>query len=1732
MSSRNKQASLVSYFTRTTSYCKKIPSNANKNDLQSRLKELFENWEKFKDIQDEIEGICNNEQELNIQFSLRSQAEEYYYFSFTELQNKLDMFPLNQVPTNAAANVNYDIRMPRVNIPTFNSEYEHWPAFSDHFIKLVHENNSLSKVQKLHYLKSNVSGEAANLIREFSITELNYDEAWKTLLNRYNNKRFIIDSKLDAFLDYPPLLFESGIEIKNLLDMATRTVTILKTIGVEIGDCLLVHLLVRKLDKETRKQWELTLTRQQMPTFADLVAFMDNRWQSLERVPDDPIPVVKSSNSNKQSKSKSNSYSEKHHSFIANVNSNTHLCIICKKDHKLFMCSQFKSMTHEKKIELIKSHKLCFNCLRSGHMIQNCTVNVNCRHCNKRHHTSIHINATQQPENATIATATIATAPVSNITATANTTPVLNTVAANSSPQFAQANLSTSNNIVSNCASSNSDIRNTQILLATALVIIKSPSGEEITARALLDSGSQVSFVTEQLSQRLGLKKHATKFSITGIGHTDAGIVTSCVNFTLISCINSSFSINVSAFTMKDITGFQPHTSFTSSTSWKYIKNIALADPYFNVSGKIDILLGADVFTDLLLDGRIHEKNLPSAMNTQLGWVISGKLTVSENQSTLNRHHISTNHASLKPLDTLDHTLRKFWELEELVDIRQPTAEDTACEKFYLENHSRDLNGRYIVSLPFKDNSQPLGNSRKAAIARLMQMENKFRRNPELAENYSKFMKEYFDLGHMELVSASDKPRLQSDCFYLPHHAVLKESSTSTKLRVVFDGSCKTSSGVSLNDNLSIGPSIQDSLVSILLRWRKHKIVLIADIEKMYRQIKVKPNDSNFQRIVWRFSPNDPISDYRLTTVTYGTAPAAFLAIRSLRQLAYDTKSNYPEASDVVLSDFYVDDMMTGTDNITDAISLQDSLNTLLKLGGFQLKKWCSNYTEALHDIPSENCQLQNPSLLIMENSIKALGIYWNPSTDNFEFKISQSPFPKSTKRNMLSDIAKLFDPLGWLSPVTILAKILLQRLWLLGVSWDEELPKDITDQWLEYRNQLCEIQNIKIHRWIGSTKNIKVELHGFSDASNAAYAAVVFSRTFLPDGTIQIQNLGAKTKVAPIKTVSLPRLELCGAVLLAKLMHSIQISLNHSNISLTAWSDSTITLAWIRGQPIRWKTFVANRITEILKYTNPDIWRHVTSTDNPADCASRGIFPRQLLEHSLWWSGPHWLSLASELHPKNQNFSTTEEIRTCNVVSSVATYYHEYLNLFSSIGKLLRVTALCKRFISNCRKPSQSRSFGSISVQDLEDVLLYYIKIIQNIDYKEEIANCNLGINLHSKSKIINLKPFMQQDVLRVGGRLSKSDLPFARKHPIILSKENPLTKLIIAQAHSLTLHGGTQLMMALIRRKYWIIGAKGLAKMFVRRCVTCFRYNSKAHHQIMGDLPVPRITASRPFLHSGMDFAGPITIKMYPGRCKKFSKGYICLFVCLSTKAIHIEFVSDLSTKAFIASYRRFVSRRGKCIHLYSDNGTNFVGASSELSHMFRNASKTTHPEIASLFQNDGTTFHFIPPASPHFGGLWEAGVKSIKYHLRRLIGNSILTFEEMTTILAQIEATLNSRPLCPLSNEPDDILALTPGHFLIGDAPISIPEPCILDTKIASLDRWKNIQKIHQSFWNIWSSEYLTRLQQRPKWLQQTNNINIGDLVLVREDNLPPSKWLLARVLDTHPGKDDKVRVVTLK
>lgn len=558
--------------------------------------------------------------------------------------------------------------------------------------------------------------------------------------------------------------------------------------------------------------------------------------------------------------------------------------------------------------------------------------------------------------------------------------------------------------------------------------------------------------------------------------------------------------------------------------------------------------------------------------------------------------------------------------------------------------------------------------------------------------------------------------------------------------------------------------------------------------------------------------------------------------------------------------------------------------------------------------------------------------------------------------------------------------------------------------------------------------------------------------------------------------------------------------------------------------------------MTEIIS-TVTATWHYVPSKQNPADCASRGLQPSELPNFDLWWNGPTWLSSPSSEWPTPITSNVPEnqlEVRSTQVFATISNENEtctRLLNEVSTFNKLIRITAQCIRWKRIVKKECLSKWLSAIELEFARNV---WIQHIQQTAFAKEMADLKARRPIYHKSTLIRLNPSIDASgILRIGGRLHHADFDYNEQHPIVLPKKGRYIDMLIDHAHIQTKHGGATLVANYIRRTFWIIDARNAIRARIHKCVTCFRYTNHGLTQLMGNLPEPRVNISRTFSHTGVDYAGPLDILTRRGRGRRqITKGYICLFVCLSTKAIHLELVSDMSTVTFLAAFNRFASRRGKPSIMYSDCGTNFVGAARQLEKEFEEAIKESQPEIAEQLSNDGILWKFIPPAAPHFGGLWEAGVKSTKYHLKRILGESVLTFEEMTTTLVEIGGCLNSRPLCPLTSDPSDLTALTPAHFLVGDIIVSPPKPSVSQRPTNRLDRWQQTQRLTEHFWKRWSTEYLSRLQQRPKWLSTKENLEIGDMVLIRDERLPPSKWMLGRVINTHPGKDDLVRAATIR
>lgn len=708
-------------------------------------------------------------------------------------------------------------------------------------------------------------------------------------------------------------------------------------------------------------------------------------------------------------------------------------------------------------------------------------------------------------------------------------------------------------------------------------------------------------------------------------------------------------------------------------------------------------------------------------------------------------------------------------------------------------------------------------------------------------------------------------------------------------------------------------------------------------------------------------------------------------------------------------------------------------------------------------------------------------------------------------------------------------------------------LPDDLVIKYKNFRRDLKLLPSLKIERYLNITPTSLIQICGFADASKTAYAAVIYLRV-INNGKITIRLLVSKTKVAPIKQISLPRLELCAALLLAKLINKVKVTMNFQTTVTYAFTDSTIVLAWLQAIPRKWKTFIANRTSQILEIVPFSEWHHVKSAENAADPASRGLLTQHLINFDLWWNGPSFLQSESfnKIISSVSSCQTNIEKRILPIVlhssideniqnSEVAeTFFESIVKRFSSLQKLVSVVAACRRFVFNLKLAikkdglNENKTLHSVELQESMSTL---IKMAQMKDFSTEILLLKKGKILRKESKIISLNPFIDdKGILRVGGRLQEAESGYNKKHPIILTKNQNFTILVVRDIHYRYFHANQQLMMNILKTKYWIIGCKNVVKKCIRDCVICTRYRMEGYNQQMGNLPSYRIQPSRPFSNTGTDFAGPFQIKTWQGRGAKQLKCYIAIFICMATKAIHIELVSDLTTDKFLASLHRFVSRRGACNNLYSDNGKNFVGAARKLSE-FQNFLRENEKIIEKELAKNEICWHFIPAYSPNFGGIWESAVKSMKYHMKRSIGQTVLTFEEMTTLLCQIEACLNSRPLTVITMDVDDPEPLTPGHFLT-QGPILLPPQEIIDEKMSLSNRWRLVQHIQHSFWKRWSVEYISTLQTRKKWFQQSTNVKVDDIVLVREENLPPCRWLMGRIVATQPGRDGLVRVATIK
>ncbi|XP_076549168.1 uncharacterized protein LOC143306442 [Osmia lignaria lignaria] len=1225
--------------------------------VRNRLERLSESFAECKTLHKEISAAATDAERASLDYFTKERfmvLHEIYLDTsdfMAEILSKLEAAGSSGTSTTRPADEavhqssNVVDRLPPLHLPQFSGSISEWESFRDRFSAMIIARQGLSNVSRFQYLLSCLQGEAADLVTNIAITEAGFQLVWDRLVGRYENTRLLVTTHVNTLYDLPQVRSESAEQLRHLRDKANMAVNALKNLKrpVDTWDDLLVFFVTKKLDSASRKAWELQLGNDtQCPKFSVLDTFLQSRIRALQSIGSSTSGSTARNAEMSTTKSNRSRAASLHGAAIAKGT-----CELCKSNHTLGQCSSFKTKSAIQRFEFVKKANRCVNCLSPNHATRKCTSLHGCTICKKRHHTLLHFDESTASTNET-------TSSQNGASSSSNADdPATTTFTSCSVPRITATQ---------------------QVLLATARIELRSPSGRSEKIRVLLDQGSVVSIISENLTQRLRIPRSRVSACITGIGNT-AISCRSLATFTIASCKTESV-YSMTAYVLRSLSSYTPNR-VTADVKLSHIRDLDLADENPFSSDPIEMIIGADQYGLFLLDGlRKGTTKEPTAQNTTLGWILSGPVPSSSSISSASTANFHCNVSS-----NLDIELRRFWEIEELPSVTRLSPSEQQCEEHFQRSHTRAPNGQYIVRLPFVEGPPiDIGPSLSVAITMFLRQENRLRRNAEHLTEFSKFLHEYEALGHM--VEVTDSSSVSSaQTVYIPYHAVIREHSTTTRLRVVFNASAKTANGKSLNDHLLIGPKLQIDLPAVMLRWRLYQYVFIADIAKMYRQILVNSKDVDYQRILWRSSPSDPLRHFQLLTVTYGTGPAPYLALRVLQKLAKDEGAKYPLALAVFRDQIYVDDCAFGADNPQLARQTRDHVISLLQRGGFTLRKWASNCPELIADIdPSDHGHATSKPLLPDEN-LKVLGINWNPEADAFRFNITINTSLPTTKREIISTIAKLYDPLGWAAPIVIVAKILMQQLWLQKCEWDDPIPTELQHTWKTYYTELPLLRFMNLPRWIAHETRIpKIELHGFADASQHAYAAVVYSRVPTNNGDVVVSLLAAKSKVAPLKSLTIPRLELCGALLLARLMAFIRTSFGNIQCELHGWTDSTITLAWVHQPASRWKTFIANRVSEIHELMPKCQWHHVQSEDNPADCASRGMSVPLLINHSLWWSGPPWLKSQSASWPGDisplETTSLLEERRavTLHAISSPEPW--DLATRFSSWTKLIRVTA------------------------------------------------------------------------------------------------------------------------------------------------------------------------------------------------------------------------------------------------------------------------------------------------------------------------------------------------------------------------------------------------------------------------------------------------------------------------
>ena len=1147
--------------------------------------------------------------------------------------------------------------------------------------------------------------------------------------------------------------------------------------------------------------------------------------------------------------------------------------------------------------------------------------------------------------------------------------------------------------------------------------------------------------------------------------------------------------------------------------AYTHLRDIAPFIPDIDDSAGIELLIGRDLIAaHHVLDQRVGKDGLPYGQKLHLGWAIIGDVCLGKvHQPDV----ISVNKTSVLMNGRSTHLLpceNEFLVEEEPIFQRTPGDEKPGLsieDRKFLDimdaGFQRTSEGQWQAPLPFRDRRPVLPDNKTLALKRAGSLDISLRCNHLKREQVREFMERLFMNGHAEL--APELP-LSLERWYLPMFAVYHPKKPNN-VRLVFDSSAKFQD-VSLNSVLLQGPDLCNSLLGVLLRFRREKIAVTMDVEQMFHNFKVPEDQRRYLRFLWHLD-NDldqPLVDFQMTVHVFGNSPSPAIATFGLRKVV---EGSSEDIRDLVCNNFYVDDGLLSSTTEEEAISLVHRTKKALQDGGnIRLHKFSSNSRKVLDSFVPDDLAKNLKNLDFGSTTLpiqRSLGLLWNTEMDEFTFKVNAVE-KAYTRRGLLSIINSVYDPIGFAQPVIIRGKLLLREMMSVttNADWDEPLPASLNDEWSSWVDSLSQLENLCVPRSYNSSflNSTRREVLVFCDASKDIIAAVAYLK--LQDNDMSSTSfLLGKAKVAPVHGHTIPRLELCAAVLATEIAEFVRDQLNIPAQDFHFFSDSQIVLGYISNESRRFYVYVGNRVARIRLFSNPSQWRFVRSEHNPADVATRPVHA-STLQDSSWICGPHSLLSNSvedfklvdpehdtEIRPDVIcNRTDTADVTQSNRESKSSTcqteVFSERFTRFSSWKILVHAVARLKFVARRFQKDKDNLPSSPSDPELLKESEHSILASVQRDVFSAEFLRIEDGMDIPRSSTIRPLCPRIHADgLLHVGGRLNNVSVDVLNdnmRNPIILPKNHHVSYLIIRHLHQKIFHQGRHFTEGAVRSAgFWVVSSRRMTASVIKNCVTCRKLRGQPGWQHMADLPEDRCTPCAPFSYVGVDTFGPWPVVYRRTRGGSSNqKRWAILFTCFVTRAIHIEVIEELTSGAFINALRRFCAVRGQVTQFRSDRGTNFVGAVNDLNI---DAEFIENGPVSKFLSDSRIVWKFNPPHAPHMGGAWERLIGVSKKILNAMLLDHKLrdiTHDVLITFMAEVCAIVNNRPLTDVSNDPEAPRLLTPTMLLTMKTKQDTESFPSFGTKDALKSTWKRVQVLAEEFWHRWKTEYVHNLQHR--------------------------------------------------